>query len=218
MLLSLKKLELFNYTLNQIYHIFSDNEVYSDQDYYKEFEIALDRVEFCFSRVNNKYFYSGQYSVFDHLHGDQYSMYLYFFSNSVFRSKGSNSFSKKLFLLNKLLNGIDVFYEIELPNIFLFVHPLGTVLGRGKYSDYFMVYQRCGVGSNRGAYPELGKFTTLRPGANILGKSITGTNVSLAAGALALDKQIPDNQIYYGNPKNFFFKTNENMQPIWKTE
>jgi hypothetical protein len=53
--------------------------------------------------------------------------------------------------------------------VFLLVHPLGTVLGRGNYSDFFVAYQRCGVGSNNEVYPTFGKHVTLRPGSAVLG-------------------------------------------------
>ena len=45
------------------------------------------------------------------------------------------------FLLNKLLFGIDVFYTVDLPKHYIFVHPIGTILGSGAiYSNYFVVY------------------------------------------------------------------------------
>jgi len=55
---------------------------------------------------------------------------------------------EKIYCLNKCLNAIDIYFEVELPNIFLLVHPLGTVLGKAKYNDFLLVYQQCTVGSN----------------------------------------------------------------------
>jgi serine O-acetyltransferase len=95
---------------------------------------ALERLEHCFTKVNNKYFFDGDRAVFSHLHGDQYCMWLYFLANQLFRDGGEPEVCSKLFLLNKSLNACDLFYEVALPDIFLVVHPLGTVLGRGAYS------------------------------------------------------------------------------------
>jgi serine O-acetyltransferase len=118
--------------------------------------------------------------------------------------------------LNKYLHGIDAFYEVELPDIFLFVHPLGTVLGRGTYSDYFLVYQRCGIGSNHDVYPVMKEFVTLRPGSSILGNCIVEENCTIAAGSLLLDKNLGENTLYIGNPRDYVIKTNSEILPIWK--
>ena len=88
---------------------------------------------------------------------------------------------EKIFLLNKKLHSCDIFYEVKLPSVFLLVHPLGTVLGRGNYSDFFVAYQRCGIGSNHHIYPTLGKYVTMRPGSAILGNSKIGDNCQIAA-------------------------------------
>lgn len=179
--------------------------------------LALKRLEYCFSKVNNRYFFDGQQALFDHLHGDQYAMWLYFMSNQLHKDGAPSSWPKKVFLLNKALHGCDIFYEVELPSVFLLVHPLGTVLGRGSYNDYFMAYQRCGVGSNHGVYPRLGTHVTLRPGSAVLGNSVVGDNVTLAAEALAIDAAIPSNTTYFGNPRKHWMQSRDSLEQIWRT-
>ncbi len=176
---------------------------------------ALPRLEYCFSKVNNKYFFDGKNSVFDHLHGDQYAMWLYFLSNELFKMGEGGDISKKLFLLNKLLHGCDIYYEVGLPEIFLLVHPLGTVLGRGSYQDYLVAYQKCGVGSNHDIYPTMGKHFTLRPGSSILGNCVVGDNVGLAADSLLLDTPLPENTLYIGSPKNHFTRAQTETLAVW---
>ncbi len=177
---------------------------------------ALDRLEHCFTHVNNKYFFDGQQAVFDHLHGDQYAMWLYFLSNQLHMDGGVPATCKKLFLLNKALHGCDIFYEISLPSIFLLIHPLGTVLGRGSYADYFLVYQRCGVGSNHDTYPTLGPYTTLRPGSAVLGRCTVGNNNTLAAESLLLDRNLPNDSVYIGNPRDFVLRPAKGKPSIWR--
>jgi serine O-acetyltransferase len=179
---------------------------------------ALRRMENCFSEVKNRYFFNGDRSVFNHLHGDQYAMWLYFLANQHYRDGGNPAVCSKLFLLNKALHSCDIFYEISLPDIFLLVHPLGTVLGRGIYSDYFTAYQRCGIGSNRDIYPTIGKYVTLRPGAAILGRCIIGNNVQIAAESFVLDRDIPANSIYIGNPKAAIVKPLTDGYPLWRSQ
>ena len=178
---------------------------------------ALVRLEHCFTRIDNKYFFDGTQAVFDHLHGDQYAMWLYLLANELHQRGGPAAACKKLFLLNKALHGCDVFYEVELPSIFLLVHPLGTVLGRGRYSDYLIAYQRVGIGSNRNVYPTLGRHVTLRPGSAVLGNATVGDTCSIAAESLLLDRDLAPNSIYIGNPRDHTVRPQPHVQPIWRT-
>ena len=99
--------------------------------------------------------------------------------------------------------------------MFLLVHPLGTVLGRAQYSDYLIVYQRCGIGSNHDVYPRLGRHVTLRPGSAVLGRCLVGDNVTIAAESLVLDRDLPDNTTYIGNPRDFTTRTRTTTEKIW---
>lgn len=181
-------------------------------------QIALTRLEHCFSHIDNKYFFDGEQAVFDHLHGDQYAMWLYFLANELHRQCGPQAVCSKLFLLNKALHGIDAFYEVALPDIFLLVHPLGTVLGRGTYSDYFVAYQRCGVGSNHDVYPSFGKHVTLRPGSAVLGTCDIGDHCQIATESLVLDRDLPPNTLYIGNPKTATLRRQDAIFPLWRVQ
>lgn len=201
----------------QVNAMFPDGEDVRIDDLMPAMPEALARLEHCFSYVGNKYFFDGERSVFSHLHGDQYTIWLYYLSNTLFRQGGAANICSKLFLLNKALHGCDIFYEVELPSVFLVVHPLGTVLGRGTYSDFFVSYQRCGVGSNKDVYPTFAKYVTLRPGSAVLGKSLIGENCQIAAESLVIDRDLPDNTVYFGDPKTARTKTNAGHYPLWRT-
>ncbi len=201
----------------QVNVFFPDDDEVSPAGLSVAVEAALARVEHCFTRIDNKYFFDGSQAVFDHLHGDQYAMWLYLLSHELHRGGGPASACKKLFLLNKALHGCDVYYEVELPSIFLFVHPLGTVLGRGRYADHLLVYQRCGVGSNHDVYPTLGRHLTLRPGSAVLGRCVVGDHCSIAAESLLLDRDLPSHSVYIGNPRDHLIRTHDAPQPIWRT-
>lgn len=177
---------------------------------------ALQRLEHCFAAIDNRYFFDGTDAVFNHLHGDQYAMWLYLLSNELLRQGAPASVCAKLFLLNKTLHGCDIFYEVELPSIFLLVHPLATVLGRGSYSDYFVSYQRCGVGSNHDVYPVIGKHVTLRPGSAVLGACRIGDHCQIAAESLVIDRDLPDHSLYIGNPRDAVVKRQEGGYPLWR--
>ena len=100
-----------------------------------------------------------------------------------------------------MLNSIDIFYEVKMPDIFLLIHPVGTVLGRADYSNYLIIYQGVNVGSNKNIYPTLSKYVTLRPSSSILGNSKMGENSELATGSILIDNNLSKNKIYFGNPK-----------------
>jgi serine O-acetyltransferase len=144
------------------------------------------------------------------------AMWLYLLANELHKRGGPADVCKKLFLLNKALHGCDIYFEVELPSVFLLVHPLGTVLGRGEYSDFLVVYQRVGVGSNHDRYPVLGAHLTLRPGASVLGSATVGRYCTIAAESLLLDDELPDHSIYIGNPRDHTVRRQIGPQRIWR--
>lgn len=204
------------YVANQLNAFFPDENPVLPKFLLSFLSQTLERVEYCFSHIADRYFFDGNNVLFSHLHGDQYGMFLYFFANSLYRKGEDTSICSKLFALNKMLHGIDAFYEVELPDVFRWVHPLGTVLGRGNYFDYFLVYQRCGIGSNKNIYPRLGKFCSLHPGSSILGNCIIGDHCELGAGALLLDQSLEESILYVGVPGNFRKIRREANTSYWR--
>ena len=214
--LSLDRNSLVQYVSKQVNTFFPDHQPLPAEIVDKNIDVTIQRMEYCFSKVRNKYFFDGKNTVFNHLNGDQYAMFLYFLGNTMYRAHTDPAFCAKLFLLNKYLHSLDAFYEVELPDIFLLVHPLGTVLGRAKYSNYFITYQRCGVGSNHNIYPEFGEYLTMHPGSSILGNSKIGKNCKIAAESLVLDENLPDNTLYIGDPKKKYKKISTEISQFWR--
>lgn len=200
----------------QVDAFFDDGDSLMADELVPSARLALARLAHCFSKVNNTYFFDGQRPLFDHLHGDQYAMWLYFLANQLHQDRAPATWCKKLFLLNKALHGCDIFYEVALPPVFLLVHPLGTVLGRGHYNDYLIAYQRVGIGSNHNIYPNLGRHVTLRPGSAVLGKATVGENCTIAAESLLLDCDLPANSVYIGSPRDHLIRLQNQVQAIWR--
>lgn len=215
--ISLSPDRLAAYTAHQLCTLFPDGTNISADDLLTAFPKALARLEHCFCQINNKYFFDGTQAVFNHLHGDQYAMWLYILANELHLQGAEPAICSKLFLLNKMLHGCDIYYEVTLPSIFLLVHPLGTVLGRGTYSDYFVAYQRCGIGSNHDVYPSFGHHVTLRPGSAVLGRSRIGNMCEIATESLVLDRDLEDRTLYIGTPKQALIKKKYTPYPLWRT-
>ncbi len=195
--------ELSFYVARQINNLFPDsNNVSSDEiDHYMN--DTMDKVSFCFNNIRRKYFYDNNETLFNHLHSDHYSMFLYILSNVMYRKDNNENLSTKVFLLNKALNSIDAFYSIQLPDVFLFVHPVGTVLGNAKYGNYFAVYQNCAIGSDEdGIYPEFGEGVVLYARSSVIGNCKIGNNVVIGANTFILNMDIPDDSVVTGSYPN----------------
>ena len=200
MRLSIPAADLAAYLARQLSNFFPDAEL-SAAECRPAVDAGLERLEQCLLRVKDKYVPEGAEPFFNHHHTDHYAMFLYLVGNSAFRLGRNAGLPEKTYALNKALHGLDAFYEIELPEVFFFQHPVGTVLGRAKYSNYFVVYQRCTVGAKDRRYPVLGEGLAMYGGSSVIGDCTIGNNVWLAAGALVIAQSIPhDSAVFSQSP------------------
>lgn len=200
---TLGKPEFAAYIARQLAHFFPDETV-APAALEPAVGDALDRMGHCLARLRGKYFEQG---CFDHLHTDQYAMFLYFVGRALFLRKDDPALAAKLYALNKALHSIDAFYEVALPDVFLFSHPLGTVLGRARYSDYFVVYQHCTVGSNLdGTYPTLGEGVAMYGGSAVIGDCTIGANTALSYGTVVMEENVPANSVVFGRSPSLVVK------------
>lgn len=214
MIMSLTGSDLAAYVMSQLKNYFPDGRPVEDVCF--AMDDTLDRVQFCFSKVHDKYFKRGSETLFNHLNSDQYSMFLYFLSNTLHKRGVDASLCEKVYCLNKALHGVDAFYSVTLPDIFLFSHPTGTVLGRAKYANYLLVSNNNTVGSNHGIdFPVLGEFVAIYKGASILGKCKVGDNCKISAHSLLMDRDLDSNKIYIGTPSGFAVQECRYHDCIW---
>ena len=170
---------------------------------------ALERLEFCFERSRGKYTRAAGQAVvaFDHLNTDHYATYLYFLSNTLWRA-GDSRTAAAVYGLNKALHGVDIFYEVELPDIFHLQHPVGTVLGRARYANYFVCYQRVSVGSSlEGDYPEFGEGVVMFGGSGVIGRARIGANNWLSVNTLVMNESTPADAAVFGSSPSLTMKS-----------
>ena len=167
---------------------------------------TLDRLEHCIRHVRIKGFWDHDGPRFNHLNSDQYAIFLYYLSNTAFGA-GYVSLAAKAYGLNKALHSLDAYYEVELPAIFALVHPVGTVLGRATYSDYFCAYQNVAVGVDPFApgNPAFGEGVVLYGGSRVVGNVNVGENCFVSAGTSIVGRrgeslQIPGGHVAFGAP------------------
>ncbi len=165
---------------------------------------ALERMEHCVLNAALKGFHTERDGPhYHHLHTDQHAIFLYYLANTVHRQGGPTPVKEKAYALNKALHGLDAFYEVELPEVFALVHPVGTVLGRASYGNYFCAYQNVSVGSDLdGNAPTFGEGVVLYGGSRVIGKVEVGDNCMIAAGTTVLGGQVPPGHVAFGQHPN----------------
>lgn len=140
-------------------------------------------------------------STFSHMHSDQYSQFLYFLSNSLWKLSNNKPICDKLIALNKLLNGMFYSYKCKLPDLFLFAHPVGTIIGNASYSDGLVIFQNVTINTDSdedgNPAPKLGKGLFLGAGAKIIGNKPIGDRVSIGVDALVHKTAIPSDSVVY---------------------
>jgi len=196
--LSLNRHELQDYVAKQLVHFFPDCKLNSQDKLFEQSMLqALERTEYCFQHVSlTSYHYNG-ITHFSHLHADQYTLFLWFLSNSVWKTFQDKDVASRLFYLNKALNGVVCMYDTEMPNIFLIIHGGDIVLGKAKYDNFFVAYQGCTVGAIEGIYPVMGKGVAMAPHSMMIGQCTIGNRVTLGNQALLRNRNIASNSLYY---------------------
>ena len=190
-----KKNQIEDYLTNQL-------AFFGGADISDYLEAAYKRALYCFSRNTNKYFKKGTIDVH---HTGQYAILLCYLARVAFEA-GDRETADRVYALNKALHGFDIFYEVELPNVFFMEHPLGTVLGRAKYTDRLFLGQNVTVGGNKGCYPTIGEIVCLHAGCMVVGASNLGNNIEVSAQAFIRDEVIPDNCLVFGKSPNLVIK------------
>ena len=192
---------LLNYLDKQLNQFFPDGRsCRSEIDTY--LDGALCRLNQCINEV--KVWTPDQ---FDYLHSSQYCTFLYFLSNTMHRGGVDKRVCTKLFLLNKALNAIDLFYEIEMPDVFFIGHSVGIVLAKADYANYLVLYQNSTVGKNHGIAPKLEEAVIMYPNTAIIGDCHVKARSVIAQGVSVINKDtMPNSYVFQSNSGALEFK------------
>jgi serine O-acetyltransferase len=207
MILEISRSKLQKLVINQIESLFTLSHGKERNILLSCIDMALERSEYCFSYTKNKYYSKDGETYFNPFHSGQNSIFLYFLSNSIFSSyPEAHNLADRVYYLNKTLNGLDLFYQVEMPSIFFLDHPVGSVLGRAKYSERFSFSQNCTVGNNKGIYPTFGQNVKMMAGSKVLGNCRIGSNVIISANSYIKDFDIPSCSLVFGISPNLVIK------------
>lgn len=170
------------------------------------YPIVLNKLERRFFHIKNKYYHSGGEAKFDPLHVAQWTMFLYEMAHEISKN-GSEELCNMIYGLSKAFSSADIYYGVDMPDIWFFDHPQGSVMGRAKYSDYFSFSQGCTVGNNKGAYPTFDKHVTMFSNSKVLGNCHVSDHVIFAANSYILDTDVPSYSIVFGTIPNIIIKS-----------
>ncbi len=203
MQLSISINNLKHYISKQLNNFFPDNDIVKPSDFDRYIEFAIEKIEYCFARVKFARYRENNQTIFNHLYSDHYVVFIWFLSNSIWKNTSNKVLASKLYYLNKALHGFDCLYDTELPDIFLVFHGMGTMLGKAKYSDFFIAMQGCTVGTNDNIhYPVFGKGVALTAHTSVIGKCNIGEIVTISANTSIFKRDIPKKSLVYRNSEN----------------
>lgn len=178
---------------------------------------ATINTENCLRNMGNKYYVSPNFLQEGESRVDLYNsvmncIFLYWLSRNLFLN-GNFRLADQVYYLNKILNSVELFYEVSLPDIWSCEHPLGSVMGRANYGDYFFFYQGCTVGGNVRrdgsiVYPKIGDHVKMYSNSKILGDSHIGDHTIISANCYIKDQDVPSRVIVFGQSPNLEFKEN----------
>ena len=194
--LTVSEMTLYVNKLLDNYLPMNGNEVIEE----KMIDLAFQRTENCFRNIHKKYYNEKGVIYFNHFNSDHMVNFLWFLSNSLSQVAKIAS-AEKLSYLNKIMHSIDAWHSINLPEVFLVVHPVGTVLGNANYENYLVVYQNVTVGANiENCYPKFNGPSILYSKASVIGNCTIGENAIIGANSLLIDKNLEKNSVYVGSP------------------
>jgi serine O-acetyltransferase len=154
--------------------------------------VALNRARRCISRIK-----ASRDEGFNPLISGHYATFLYFLSHDLWRTFSDVEGATRVFLLNKALNGIDLFYEVEMPDYFLIGHTVCMVFAKARYEDYCVFHQGCTVGRNGEDRPILEKGVILYPHSSVIGRCHVRENTVISPGVHLVNADTPGSCIVF---------------------
>ncbi len=121
---------------------------------------------------------------------------------------GETELSERVYFAMVSNTACDIYYEVNLPIKTSCDHPLGAVIGRGRFEEKasFQFSSGCNLGNNNGVYPEISGNLLMLPGSTLVGKTFISGNVVLDKGAYLKDAGVIENKIAFGSHPNNIYK------------
>ncbi len=172
------------------------------------FESAINSWEETKNLLRTKYWSDWKVSIPNVFNVDHMTLFCFLLAKEEINLKREMS-ADRICYLNLIRHSTNIWHSVSLPKKTLFVHALGTVLGKAKYGSSLVCYQNVTVGGSNSVYPIIHGDCVIYSGASILGNSEIGENVVIGAGSLIVDEIIPSNSKVQGRSPNLIIKSLE---------
>ena len=202
--MNLNEIEDFIDSFNQVVSLTFPYQIKLDKDYHpsrESYENAIYSWRETKQLLKLKYWSDWDSSLPNAYNADHMTLFSYLLAKEEMKL-GKNISADRVCYLNRIRNGIDVWHSVDLPRKTLFVHAIGSVVGRATYGTGIVCYQNVTVGGSKGKYPVFHGDCVIFSGASVLGNCSIGDNVVIGAGALVIDKDIPSNSRVTGRAPN----------------
>lgn len=192
---------LIDYTVAQCASVVPDGREAAFRDAVDaHLDMALERLHRCINACAP--WRPDQFNV---LQSSQHCIYLYYLANSIWTQSGDTAAPTRLFLMNKAFNGIDLFYEIGMPEVFYIGHSVGIVLAKATYGNHLVLYQNSTVGRHKDQIPVLGDRVVLYPNTAVIGRSVVEDDAVVSQGTSVINKRVPKGKIAFRNGDQLAF-------------
>jgi len=157
---------------------------------------ALERLHRCINGCS-----PWRMDEFNVLQSSQHCIYLYYLGNTIWKQSGETAAPTRLFLMNKAFNGVDMFYELALPEVFYIGHSVGIVLAKATYGNHLVLYQGVNVGRHKDQIPVVGDRVVLYPYSSVVGRAVIEDDCVISQGVRVINKRAPRGSIAFAGDK-----------------
>lgn len=150
-----------------------------------------------------------RHDEFDHFNSMQYATFVYLLANELWlhgQDQEEFALCERLFLLNKALAGLDVYYKIDMPEVFFLSHGSGSVLANTVYGNKLVLFHNVTVGRYGASRPTIGQRVILFPNVIVAGNSVIGDGAVISAGVTVINQTVPNDCLVFAGPHGLVFK------------
>ncbi len=171
-------------------------------------EPTYNKVSATFALIDRRYYRAEDGTpLLRTAHYSQSAVFLYHLSRQAYLS-GDGHLADRIYMLNVSQSACDLFYEVELPQRVYCDHPLGSVIGRGHFTErsQLVFSDGCTIGNNWGVYPKIDGRLVLLSRSAVIGKTEISGTVVMARGAELIDAGSVENCWVFGSGRDVIFK------------
>ncbi len=149
---------------------------------------SIDKYLNCLSIKSIKHFPNNIFNS-----GDEFTTFLVFLSREAYLDD-CVELAEATYLLNRRMNNFECFYTREMPDIFHLEHPIGSIIGQAKLSNFLVIYQGVTIGGDlKCRYPSIKEGVALFAKSSVIGDCKVGSNCVIGSNVQLFQKNLNNN-------------------------